>query len=114
MKKPLTPILSSLLLLALAGCATTVLETEYVAQSEVQKVKRSGRGFVEVSGLAMHSSMGVEDVDVQREGDDIFILVKMVPMRKGLSGNYSAMIPITSGKERIYFGENKKQIWGAK
>lgn len=98
--------------MVLMGCKKEmIVEAKDVGFSQITTVATAQGQALHVEGLVFHSSLAVAKVEVGREGQDITILVRLTPTRKGLSGRFAIDIPLTPGTKRILFGTAKTEIW---
>jgi hypothetical protein len=99
------------LLVTLSGCSH-VLEKPEVASERVRtQAYANGVTYIEVSGLASREGMGVATIQTERVRDNIFIKVKLGYLADGCQPHFLERVPIVTGNEQVFFGEDKVLIW---
>lgn len=102
-------------ILFITGCTDMILEYEYVADLQIIVLKESGKNYIEISGLCMHSSMNIDKVQNKEDGNSLYVQVYLTLRRRaGASGNLKEKIEISDNVKNVYFGKNKKLIWNNK
>ena len=102
-------------ILFITGCTDMILEYEYVADLQIIVLKESGKNYIEISGLCMHSSMNIDKVQNKEDGNSLYVQVNLTLRRRaGASGNLKEKIEISDNVKNVYFGKNKKLIWNNK
>lgn len=109
MKNILTAIAISLLLMSVQGCQIQ-LDSKDVQFFKVEEVNSSPI-TLKISGLVFHSALAVQEITKSVDGPELFIQVKLTPVSKGLSGNFSYEVIIPQAVNVVYFGSDKKIIW---
>lgn len=95
----------------LTGCEKEmIVEAKDVSFSQITSVATAQGQTLHIEGLVFHSSLAVAKIDVEREGQDVTMLVRLTPTRKGLSGRF-VDIPLAPGTSRILFGASKVEVW---
>jgi hypothetical protein len=96
----------------LTGCnhTNTILEVKDIASFQVQTMEFSP-AKIRLTGFAFHSSLAVSDVILKQNDDTIHIIVPLVIVRKGLSGNLDYVLSIPDSVNTVTFGNNKTVIW---
>ena len=98
-------------ILFITGCTDMILEYEYVADLQIIVLKESGKNYIEISGLCMHSSMNIDKVQNKEDGNSLYVQVNLTLRRRaGASGNLKEKIEISDNVKNVYFGKNKKLI----
>ncbi|WP_211443997.1 hypothetical protein [Collimonas humicola] len=107
-------ILFSLITFFMAACAQgseMILESKDVQFFKMVEAVSSSSPILEISGLAFHSSLAVSEMTSKLENESLSIFVHLVPVKKGLSGNFTYEIPVLSGVNEIRFGNQAVVIW---
>lgn len=74
-------------------------------------VEDDGVCHLRVSGLAFHSALVVEQVKVERQGDQARIRVALALAKEGRTGFFDADVPIASGLRSVVFGNEGSSVW---
>jgi len=97
-----------------APCAdadTKILEYKDILHFELSEKKSSSESVLLISGLIFHSSMGVAKADYKESSGKLAILVQLVSIRPGLSGNLSLNVAVPPTVDVVVFGKEAKVIW---
>lgn len=108
---PLLVAATLVLLPLLTGCSHVLRRDEVLNEKLGTQAYADGVTYIEVSGLAAREGMGVATHQVERIGDDIFIKIKLGYLYDGCQPHFLQRIPIVTGNEHVYFGEEKILIW---
>ena len=74
--------------------------------------KRNGATIsLELSGLAFHSSLAVENIKTHNEDDSIVVLVYLTLARNALTGSFDYTLDVPENVNFVYFGTSKQLIW---
>jgi hypothetical protein len=106
--------LFSIMMLLMVSCVFgdhMLLEYKDVQFFKVRETQSVPIVFLEISGLAFHSSLAVEKVETQREDKSLVILIHLTPARSGLTGNFTYIFDVPASIESVYFGTGKHLIW---
>jgi hypothetical protein len=88
-----------------------VLEAKDVQFLKVIEVNSSPAQVLRISGLAFHSSLAVDKVTANVDGNSLEVKVHLVPTRKGLTGNFTYEAAIPDSVDVVRFGNEKTVIW---
>lgn len=78
---------------------------------ETHEMETSPLVKLEVSGLAMHSSLAVNNIDTTTIDGCMTVLVHLTPARKGLRGDFKYNIEVPSAVNSVCFGSTECMIW---
>lgn len=88
-----------------------ILESKDVQFFKVVELTSSPSALLKISGLAFHSSLAVSETENKLDGDSLVILIHLVPVQKGMSGNFSYEITVPVGVNAVRFGNEKVVVW---
>lgn len=97
----------------LAGCAFghRLLEFKDVQFIKIRETKTSPTISLEISGLAFHSALAVEKIEVVAEDSTETVLIHLVLVRKGLGGSFDYEFSVPNNINEVRFGPDKHLIW---
>jgi hypothetical protein len=104
-------LLIGFLIAAYAQGSEMILESKDVQFFKVVEAVSSPSPILKISGLAFHSSLAVSEMASKLENESLVILIHLVPVKKGLSGNFSYDISVPSGVNEVRFGNEAVVIW---
>lgn len=108
-------LIGVLLLASFGACAeeeTMTLEKDDVQFLKVTPLPDEGApSRIMVSGLAFHSGLAVSTHTLERRGNEIDLIVTLVPARDGLSGSFEIPVDVGDDVEVVRFGAKKELIW---
>lgn len=93
---------------------TTVLELKDVAGFKISETKNSDGLELEISGLAFHSSLAVQELITARRDGDLEVKVILTPTSKGRTGSFAYKLGVDGDVNRVLFGNERKVIWQRK
>ena len=104
--------LALVFVLTLTACSLThrVLEFKDTGSFAVQQTSVVPV-TLKLSGLALHSALGVQSVTPVQKGDTTQILVNLVLVSKGLSGGFEYEYVVPPEIDRVTFGKENTLIW---
>lgn len=88
-----------------------ILELDDIQFFEVEDARSSSGREIIIRGLSMHSSLGVEAINIDVKDDKIEVMVKLAPVKEGIDGNLFYRIPIGDRVNQVLFGSENKIIW---
>lgn len=104
-----------LIVFLLAACSAwgsnMLLNYKDVQFFNIRELRAVPRVSLELSGLAMHSSLAVERIDTKIEDGCMTVFVHLVPAREGLRGDFSYNIDVPETINSVCFGSAKSLIW---
>jgi len=106
-----------LVLLFAVGLQTGCYASDILKLKDVQglQVVASAAGddvcHVAVSGLAFHSALVVDRIDVRMEDQTAVILVHLAPTRPNASGSFSVEVPADGTVNAVAFGLEAAPVW---
>jgi hypothetical protein len=117
--KSLRYLVLPLWVLALSGCACFWTETSwrYVMQEKVERTRVGNADYIRVRGLIVSSSHSVKSTRIKRISEEetwIEMQEGVVSQKKGESGSFELLVPVTEKLKVIYFGREKTVIWSRK
>lgn len=98
-------------LLACVHGGSRLLKYKDVQFLKVIEKRSDATVFLEVSGLAFHSSLAVETIDTKIEDDCLVVYAHLVPARRDLSGNFLHVFNVPNTVDSVCFGPSKHLIW---
>jgi hypothetical protein len=101
-------LVAGALLAACGGDNELTLKLEDV---QVFKAQQSRPGELLLSGLAFHSALAVERIDIVRQEDAIQVNVMLVPAKAGMSGSFTYALPLDDKVDRVTFGDAETLVW---
>lgn len=107
-------IIYSFLLVLISACSnqsSKVLEYEDVQFFKAESTESNGLKYLNISGLAFHSSLVVKEMVEINEKDSKVIIIKLMPTSEGKTGSFNYAIEIGNELASIKFGEKKHTIW---
>ena len=87
------------------------MEVKDTQSFRVQQTNLSSPVTIEFSGLALHSSLTVEEITPIETGDTAQILVRLTPAHASLSGNFEYTYVVPPEIDRVTFGKENTLIW---
>src|SRR5689334_8047119 len=97
----------ALLSFFLWGCdKNMILELKDV--QNFQLAEKRDVSEVQISGLAFHSALAVDNLTTREDGQDLIVEVHLVRARKGLSGSFKYTVAVRPQTRRILFGKEAK------
>ncbi|MCL4678970.1 MAG: hypothetical protein KJ017_10325 [Alphaproteobacteria bacterium] len=66
---------------------------------------------IQLSGLALHSSLAVGNISSTENGDTTQILINLVPARAGLSGRFEYTYVVPHHVNTVTYGRENTPIW---
>lgn len=102
--------------LALFSCAPVngeILEFRDVQDFSVHQQADGNEVYIQVSGLAFHSSLSVDSIEIKRIDNDLMLYVHLVPAALAQSGRFNASIPVPKDIEKVFFGKERYLIWSS-
>ena len=87
------------------------LEFSDVQFFKSKEIKTEMKVFLEISGLAFHSSLAVDGIDTNLQDNVMIVLVHLTSNSYGLRGDFSYNIEIPEKVDSIVFGPSKRVIW---
>jgi hypothetical protein len=78
---------------------------------KVRETRLSPIVTLELSGLAFHSSLAVDNIETKVSGDCLDVLVHLVPARQGLRGDFTYDVDVPEKVDAVCFGADRKIIW---
>jgi hypothetical protein len=93
------------------GAGDVVLEARDVQFFHVIEAKSPQAIDLQLSGLAMHSSMAVERTTTLQQRDSLAVMVHLTAARAGTSGTFAYTLPIPTGVNTVSFGNARVIIW---
>jgi len=102
-----------LILFVIGGCMNhpEYVEAKDVRFLEITKVNVGNTFKLHIKGFIFHSSLAVKAVDIKNIESNIWVMIKLKPTGKGLSGAFDFYVPIQSDSSVVVFGLSKTQIW---
>ena len=104
-------LLVAFLIAACAEGSEMILESRDVQFFKVVETTSSPSTLLKISGLAFHSSLAISEMASKIESDSLTILIHLVPVKKGSSGNFSYEIAVPIGVNVVRFGNEAVVIW---
>jgi hypothetical protein len=104
----------SILILLMMSCAygcIMLLEYKDVNFIKVRETQSEPVISLEISGLAMHSSLEVEKIKTKAEDKSLVVLVYLTLARNGLRGDFTYNFDIPDRVDSVVFGPDKHLIW---
>lgn len=98
----------------MADCAQggeIILESKDVQFFKVVEIASWPSPCLKISGLAFHSSLAVSEMTSKLESNSLTILIHLVPVKNGLSGNFSYEIAVPIEVNVVKFGDEAIIIW---
>ena len=90
------------------------VEAKDVRFTTMQLVREGdGTSRLHVAGFIFHSALAVEDIELKRDGADVHMMVRLTPVRSGLSGRFDTFVALPDGVTGVTFGPAKARIWPA-
>ena len=87
------------------------VEAKDVGFSEMKLIDKSNRPYLLLRGLVLHSALAVKAIEISSEAGQPWVLVRLTPAGKGLSGSFQVEVPLDSQESAVKFGPQKKVIW---
>jgi len=105
----------ALIFLVLTSCSVwgsdMLLKCKDIQFFKTREVKSETIYNLEISGLAMHSSLAVGNIETTVHDDYMIILVHLVPARKGLRGDFSYNVDVPKTINLVCLGSPDCPIW---
>lgn len=101
-------------LLACVGftaCAPTILKYKDVQDFSVTENSTNSKTHLIIRGLVFHSALGVKNVQVRQEGDQVIFEVVIAPAGQNLSGRFEYNLELPDNAVTVVFGEERYPIW---
>ena len=96
------------------GCSEEMtLELKFIRPLKVEQ-SRSGQDLqLQISGVVMHSALGIKKIDTKISEGSLQVLVKLVlaDTSAGIDGNLKYSLLVPSSINTVVFGEEKAVIW---
>lgn len=87
------------------------VEAKDVRFFEVKAIRDEESLHLHIAGLVFHSALAVERVEIRNDGPNAWVMVKLTPAAKGLSGKFKVDVPMRLPEETVLFGPTKVKIW---
>jgi len=107
-----------LVLLAVGGCMAlynmffdVILESKDVQNFKVQEVQGTHPTWLQLSGLAFNSSMGVRKISTKRDGTAVVVLVHLSLAHRAASGNFAYELTVPDSVNEVRFGHSVTPVW---
>ena len=110
MVKSICSIVILLMMSFVYGC-TTLLEFKDVNFFELRQTQSNPIVSLEISGLAVHSSLAVERIVTKTEDRSLVVLVQLTPARSGLRGDFTYNFDVPESVDSVKFGTGRHVIW---
>lgn len=90
------------------------LEPKYALNLQALPQKKGNDFGIQIGGLCGHSAYAVKNIEVEKDGQVLTILVWLTPAKQGLTGSFSEWVPVSDEIMSVVFGKAKKVIWSRK
>lgn len=95
-----------------SACGSNMLlRYKSVQNFNVSEIDLKPNVVLEISGLAMHSSYAVKNIETKIDNGCMVVFVHLVLAREGLSGNFSYNINVPDTVNSVCFESANNLIW---